>query len=658
MDARSPPLLRDLHGPGLAALACGVVGIGWGPALYAQFGDDLLLRVVWSALTLLALSRRDAERDLALVLVAGFGGLVIEAWGTTSGLWHYYTDERPPPWIVPAWPVAALATERVARMVGPRLPDRGWVARVVLVAFAVAMGRFLWPTVHVWSSVLVLVLMAGVCLTVTRPRRDLALFAAGSAVGLVLEYWGTTRGCWTYYTGQQPPLIAAFAHGFASVAFARGVGAVRRVDLRAWLGAQLAGCVATGVGTADPHNVLIVVADDFGVDKWSRYGAFPDQPELPTLDALAVRGTTYTRAWAHPVCSPSRAAILTGRHARRHGIGDALNTGSVELSLDAALLPEVLRDHSPVPYEAHAIGKWHLAAPGGPSGIDHPTLQGFDSFAGSFGNLDSYERWARIESGRTEQTTAYPTTDSVDTALARIEEAGAPWLVYLAFHAPHLPLHAPPGRTATTDLDRHTAMLEVMDAELGRLLDTLHPDVLDALTVIFIGDNGTEGVAVTDPFDPERAKVTVYEGGVHVPLVVAGPRVAAPGGTCDALVADVDVFATVLQVAGVDPASQPMDGLGLLGCEGRDTLITERLAPAGPPPYRWEHVAARGERFKVVWHQRVGADRTEELYDLQSGVDSADLLAAGTPLSVEAHTARRNLQDALQAHVELPYEGR
>ena len=222
-------LVRSFAGPGLATLACLVVAVGWGPLLYTHFADDYLLRLVWGSLVLFTLVNRDADHDVPLVFVAAAGGLCIEAWGTTTGLWHYFTDERPPPWIIPAWPMAALATLRLAGLFQRRLTGGPWVTRAVLAAFTAWMAHFLWPSIEVWTSWVVLALMIGVTVTVRRGSRDLPLFLAGAAIGWWLEYWGTTSGCWTYYTGGTPPLVTAFAHGMATVAFERGVLLVQRV---------------------------------------------------------------------------------------------------------------------------------------------------------------------------------------------------------------------------------------------------------------------------------------------------------------------------------------------------------------------------------------------------------------------------------------------
>lgn len=222
--------LYSLAGPALAGMICLAVAPFWAPMLLERYGDDLLLRVIWGTLVLAMIVDRNPRRDLPLVVVATLGGLCIEAWGTTTGLWHYFTDERPPAWIVPAWPIAALATERLAGRLAHRLQGvPRWVAWLILPLFTVWMASFLWPSIHIWSSWLVLALMGMVSLRLRRPTRDLSLFVAGSLLGVALEYWGTSRACWTYYTEQTPPLVASCAHGFATVAFARVVDLWERV---------------------------------------------------------------------------------------------------------------------------------------------------------------------------------------------------------------------------------------------------------------------------------------------------------------------------------------------------------------------------------------------------------------------------------------------
>lgn len=212
------------------------VALGWSHLIDWTRGMDWLLAGIWSFMTLILAWDIAPRRDLALVGVAFVGGLVIEWWGTTTELWHYYTAERPPIWILPAWPVAALAIDRIARVLGnalermhARRPGLAWAERAAWLGvpvFVVAMVDFMAPSLAVTSSRVVVGLMAGVLLTTRRARSDVAIFYGGAALGWFLEYWGTSRFCWTYYTGEVPPAVAAWAHGFASLAFARGAEAV------------------------------------------------------------------------------------------------------------------------------------------------------------------------------------------------------------------------------------------------------------------------------------------------------------------------------------------------------------------------------------------------------------------------------------------------
>jgi hypothetical protein len=158
------------------------------------------------------------------------GGLLIEAWGTLTEIWSYYTAERPPLWIIPAWPVAALTIDRLAALVDPVLPRRGARALwwLLLPPFVVYMTWFAWPTAAMPATQ---VAVAGMLVVLALPsdaREDVALFVAGAGLGWFLEYWGTSRWCWRYYTHEVPPLAAVLAHGFASVAFARGAALVER----------------------------------------------------------------------------------------------------------------------------------------------------------------------------------------------------------------------------------------------------------------------------------------------------------------------------------------------------------------------------------------------------------------------------------------------
>lgn len=216
------------------------VGYRWSDLLDANGVMDWLLVGIWSAMAALIAWNVSARRDLCLLAVGLVGGGVIEWWGTTSELWRYFTDERPPLWILPAWPAAALSADRLAVLLDRcvsiaearrgALSPRVWRALywVVVPAFVLGMVHFMWPALDRVSSQVVVLVMLGVTIVGARPRMDVVIFAAGSLLGVFLEYWGTSRQCWTYYTLEVPPFIAVVAHGFAAIAFSRGASALER----------------------------------------------------------------------------------------------------------------------------------------------------------------------------------------------------------------------------------------------------------------------------------------------------------------------------------------------------------------------------------------------------------------------------------------------
>jgi hypothetical protein len=224
-----------------------LIGYVWWPLLRGYLGTfdprvawwrqvDWLLLGIFAAMTLLIMSRADARRDARIVFIGLLGGLVIESWGTQTSLWSYYTLERPPLWIIPAWPIASLAIDRITVRIAPlsaRLGRRTTAAAyaVVFGAFAVLMWRFVHPTMGQSLTVTALALCAFLIATPVQPGTALATFAAGSALGYFLERWGTTRGCWVYYTLETPPVFAVLAHGMAAVAFWRTGAALSAVWL-------------------------------------------------------------------------------------------------------------------------------------------------------------------------------------------------------------------------------------------------------------------------------------------------------------------------------------------------------------------------------------------------------------------------------------------
>lgn len=203
---------------------------------------DWLLLGIFGFMSVTIIARANLKSDLLIIFVGVCGGLAIESWGTQTNLWHYYTAERPPLWIIPAWPIASLSIDRITRLLDWSLeqfkrplkfilhPSSFFVAYwLIFASFLTLMLVFVAPTFDKSYTWLALILSILLILTPTDHRYALLTFIAGSGLGYYLELWGTTRECWTYYTYQTPPLFAVLAHGMAAVAFWRAGLMVRVV---------------------------------------------------------------------------------------------------------------------------------------------------------------------------------------------------------------------------------------------------------------------------------------------------------------------------------------------------------------------------------------------------------------------------------------------
>ena len=201
--------------------------INWSGDWWRYF--DWLLVGIFSFMTLAIMAGADLRRDTWILLVGAAGGLVIEAWGTQTYLWTYFTEQRPPLWIIPAWPIASLTIDRIVRLLNRLLPENKHKWKnfyrisywLIFTIFAFSMILFVWPFMDRSMTLMACLLVGFVILTPVDHRSEVLIFLAGSSLGYFLEYWGTTRECWTYYTRQTPPFFAVLAHGMASVVFWR-----------------------------------------------------------------------------------------------------------------------------------------------------------------------------------------------------------------------------------------------------------------------------------------------------------------------------------------------------------------------------------------------------------------------------------------------------
>ncbi len=369
------------------------------------------------------------------------------------------------------------------------------------------------------------------------------------------------------------------------------------------------------MSTGGKANILLIIADDLAAQSvlitdrspqrmmYVMTGDIGGPMILGALDNLSIllrNGVFFDQAWAQPACSPTRGSIYTGTWPWRNGVGSPsgprLDSGAV------TALPKLL---GPEGYACGLFGKWHL----GNSFPCLPTDHDWDLHIGTLGGVinqgeapylnppnpcgianPGYSNWRKENSNNY----ANPTVSTTYATRETVEEAGTwiaglaadtPWFGTIAFHTPHDPFDdAPPsgyqlprGVAPADDKEMFNAMVQNMDANIGRLLgsgagpamDSIAVDQLENTVIIFLGDNGSYRDIAT-----EEEKTTIYEGGVSVPLLVADgqavanemsgmppvPRFLAAGKlnwTSPHLVHVVDLYATIAEIAGVAAAALP-----------------------------------------------------------------------------------------------------
>ena len=425
----------------------------------------------------------------------------------------------------------------------------------------------------------------------------------------------------------------------------------------------LVGVLVVSPLLAQTPNTLVLVADDVGVDAISSYGLGSNPAPTPNINLLAATGIRFANAQSCPLCSPTRASILTGRHSFRTGVGVALPNNAPGLDGSEVLLPEIL---APAGIQTAMIGKWHLGNDLGPL---TPTAEGFGTFTGTIGGVvPSYYQWPKVTNGTVQQSTAYVTRDTVDDALAYVQAATQPWFLMVTFHAGHEPYEAPPSalhtqtlaglNPQTTPIPFFHAMVQAMDTEIGRLLQGLTPGTFANTNIVFLGDNGSSSEVTESPFDPQRAKGSIYQGGIHVPLIVKGPAVVGGPRVEPALVHVVDLFATLAAMQGVDAAASVPGSVELDSISAMPLLA----APGQPAPRTFSYSQffagstamttpddtemMRDSQFEVLRFVRQNGTIREEMYDLVVDPwETNDLLLQ--PLSPTAAAAYRTLRREL-----------
>lgn len=461
-------------------------------------------------------------------------------------------------------------------------------------------------------------------------RRLAIAFGTGLAVIEVFYNWGNPSW-WPFivvdfvavalllYGAMRSPTVLAAGWGFAGPGMLPLGSAVYALLVLALMSS--APCVSRAASARAP-NVILIVIDDLGYGDIGPYGE--EFADTPSLDRLAAEGMRFTDGYAAaPVCSPTRAAILSGRYGPRTGVTRVIVPGyrvpdpentrtkllpppaAMNLAAEPPTLAALLQRAG---YRTAHVGKWHLGGFG--VGGTEPTTLGFDE-AYAWNNLE-YGRWyatsfvggllgflpERLQ--RSLGWSEYTVEDLTRRAIAFIERhADVPFFLQLSHYTVHDPVQARPetiekyqrrlaardGQPTARENPHFAAMLEEMDASVGVLLAALeHLGLVDETVVVFTSDNGglvtrprTRMIALawelpwphtpSTDLSPLRAgKGTLYEGGIRVPYIVRWPGVVAPGSVSPAIVHSIDLLPTIAEIAGIPRGSLPgdVDGISLV----------------------------------------------------------------------------------------------
>lgn len=416
--------------------------------------------------------------------------------------------------------------------------------------------------------------------------------------------------------------------------------------------------------TDELPNIILVMTDDQGYGPVGKHG----HPwiETPNLDRLYEQSTRLTRFLVSPTCSPTRSALMTGRHPMRNGITHTILERE-RLTLEATILPQVLKKAG---YRSGIFGKWHL----GDEEPYQPHQRGFDEAfihgAGGIGQKydcscadapgNKYFDPIVRHNGVFKQTRGFCTDVFFSAALDWIhsqKDSQSPFFAYIATNAPHGPFIAPPENTKRfTDLgfSPQTAgfygMIENIDENMGRLLDQLEQwELADNTLLIFLSDNGMTGGGSGRPGQPlakgypfynaemKGLKGSVDEGGVRVPAFFSWPARIPANRDVPAVTAHIDLLPTLAEIAAADLPEDQVEGRSLLGLlTGQDNTWPDRLLinhqgrwrkGEDPQLSKWKNFAVRSHRFRLV-----GKD---QLFDMVADPGQTTNVAEQHPEQIE-----------------------
>lgn len=439
--------------------------------------------------------------------------------------------------------------------------------------------------------------------------------------------------------------------------------------LRNWLTVRLTlllslPVMAASAGAAEkasPPNIIFIMADDLGYTDLACFGS--GYYETPNLDRLATQGLRLTNYHHCQNCQPTRAALMSGQYAPRTGI---YTVGSIDrfdwrsrnlrpvdnvtaLPLDRVILPQPLKVKG---YATALFGKWHLGEADG----HHPGRRGFDEAIVSAGRHFDFKTNPAVDVPEGTYLADFLTDKAVDFITRKQDQ---PFFLCLHHYGVHSPLQAKPELIAKFEAKprsgghhnpTYAAMIASVDESIGRVMATLDElKLADKTVLIFVSDNGGVGGYVregirqngdtTDNAPLRSGKGSLYEGGTRVPFIVRWPGVTPAGAACDVPAIHVDIYPTLLSLAGAEaPAGQPLDGESLAplfrdpaGKLPRDAIFQHfpGYLGAGPGKYRTTPVGViqQGDWKLMEFFE----DGRLELYNLRDDVGETKNLAKDQP---------------------------
>jgi arylsulfatase A-like enzyme len=437
------------------------------------------------------------------------------------------------------------------------------------------------------------------------------------------------------------------------------------------LAAAAVGARGDGAAAPRPH-MLVILADDLGIGDVSAYRQADVQ--TPALDRLAADGLLFTAMRANgTVCSPSRAALLTGRYADRVGVPGVIRTDPADSwgFLDPTV-PTLADELRAAGYHTAIIGKWHLGL-GSPN---TPTERGFDRFHGFLGDMmDSYTTHRRHGDNLMRLDTAeidpagHATDLFTEWAIAELEARARtperPFFLYLAYNAPHFPIEPPPewlarvrARAPQLEAARaaNVAFVEHLDHAIGRVLAAVESLGLAPDTLVVVSSDNGGALRHAQNNEPWRGgKQDHYDGGLRVPFIVRWPAVVEAGGRSGHVGLLFDVFPTLLELAG-RPLPPDLDAVSLLPVLRSPPPPGAAGATAGDPPRELYFTRRDGGRYLGKTYEALIRGRWKlmqndpvsplELYDLAADPTEQVDLASREPRLVE------ELSAALRRHVQ------